>query len=88
MIKPLSKPKKAAIYGRFARLKRESKVPIGLSTLGDMVALEAQRDVIMQVRYRLNIITCISDKGEFKEAVTSLIFELAEGNDNQERSSC
>jgi len=39
----LTESDKAGIYGRFQRLREESKVPVGLHTLGDMVA-KAQYD--------------------------------------------
>ena len=50
MIERLSKPAKALIYGRFQRLMHESKVPIGLSTLGDMVDQAAHKNALRQVR--------------------------------------
>ncbi len=70
----LTSVEKAGIYGRFGRLREKSKVNIGYSTLGDMVALAQHRKALFDNNLAIRIAVGCGDFND-SDAVCTMHYE-------------
>lgn len=67
--KKLTKPEIAGVCGRFARLKQQSKKPIGYSSLAEMAALAQYKKFLALIKAELEGLTVLGDDGIYAELI-------------------